>query len=65
VRLGDVVVEVAGERVSGLATLWRGVWRLGPAGTEVSLGLARNGAARQVRIRSADRNDFLKKPPMH
>jgi hypothetical protein len=45
--------------------LWRGVWRLGPAGTEVSLGLARNGTARQVRIRSADRNDFLKKPPMH
>jgi S1-C subfamily serine protease len=65
VRLGDVVVDVAGERVTRLATLWRGVWRLGPAGTEVTLGLTRNGSARQVRIRSADRNDFLKKPPMH
>jgi S1-C subfamily serine protease len=65
VRLGDVVVEVGGERVTGLAALWRSVWRLGPAGTDVPLGLARNGAARQVRIRSADRNDFLKKPRMH
>jgi S1-C subfamily serine protease len=65
VRLGDVVAEVGGERVTGLAALWRRVWRLGPAGTDVPLGLVRNGAARQVRIRSADRNDFLKKPRMH
>ena len=65
VRLGDVVVEVGGERVTGLAALWRSIWRLGPAGTEVPLGLARNGAAKQIRVRSADRNDFLKKPRMH
>jgi S1-C subfamily serine protease len=65
VRLGDVVVEVGGDRVTGLAALWRGVWRLGPAGTDVPLALMRNGAAKQVRVRSADRNDFLKKPSMH
>lgn len=65
VRLGDVVTEVGGERVAGLAALWRGVWRQGPAGAEVPLGLLRNDAAKQVRVRSADRNDFLKKPPLH
>jgi S1-C subfamily serine protease len=65
VRLGDVVTEIGGERVAGLAALWRGVWRHGPAGAEVPLGLLRNGAAKQVRVRSADRNDFLKKPPLH
>lgn len=65
VRLGDVVAEVGGERVAGLAALWRVVWRQGPAGAEVPLGLLRNGAARQVRVRTADRNDFLKKPPLH
>ncbi len=63
--LGDVVAEVGGERVAGLAALWRGVWRHGPAGVEVPLGLARNGAAKQVRVRTADRNAFLKKPPLH
>jgi S1-C subfamily serine protease len=65
VRLGDVVTEIGGERVGGLAALWRGVWRHGPAGAEVPLGLVRNGAAKQVRVRSADRSDFLKKPPLH
>ena len=65
VRLGDVVVEVGGDRVTGLAALWRGVWRLGPAGTDVPLALTRNGAAKQVRVRSADRTDFLKKPSLH
>jgi S1-C subfamily serine protease len=65
VRLGDVVVDVGGARVTGLAALWRGAWRLGPAGTEVPLGLVRDGAAKQVRVHSADRSDFLKKPRMH
>jgi S1-C subfamily serine protease len=65
VRLGDRVLEVGGERVANLAALWRGLWRLGPAGTEVPLALARSGAVKQVRVRSADRNDFLKKPQMH
>jgi hypothetical protein len=31
----------------------------------VAVGLARDGAAKQIRVRSADRNDFLKKPRMH
>jgi S1-C subfamily serine protease len=65
VRLGDVLAEVGGERVTGLAALWRGVWRQGPAGVEVALGLLRNGVPKQVRVQSADRNDFLKKPPLH
>jgi S1-C subfamily serine protease len=65
VRLGDIVLEVAGERVSELAELFRRVWRLGPAGTEVPLTLGRKGTPVRVRIRSADRNDFLKKPQLH
>jgi S1-C subfamily serine protease len=65
VRPGDLVLEVARERVSALADLFRKVWRLGPAGTEVPLTLARDGAPLRVRLRSADRNDFLKKPQLH
>ncbi len=65
VRPGDLVLEVARERVSALADLFRKVWRLGPAGTEVPLTLARDGAPVRVRLRSADRNDFLKKPQLH
>jgi S1-C subfamily serine protease len=65
VQVGDVVTEVAGEKVAGLADLFRKVWKLGPAGTEVPLTLARRGSVQQVRVRSGDRHDFLKKPHVH
>ncbi len=65
VRPGDLVLEVASERASTLADLFRKVWRLGAAGVEVPLTLGREGALVRVRVRSADRNDFLKKPQLH
>jgi S1-C subfamily serine protease len=65
VRPGDLVLEVAGERASTLADLFRKVWRLGAAGVEVPLTLGREGALVRVRVRSADRIDFLKKPQLH
>jgi len=64
-QTGDIVLEVAGERVSGLANLFRKIWRLGAAGVEVPLTLVREGAVSRVRVRSADRQDLLKKPPLH
>ena len=61
---GDAIVAVGDERVVDLADLLRKVWRLGPAGTEIALLLARDGAPVRIRIRSADRGDFLKKPSL-
>jgi S1-C subfamily serine protease len=65
IKRGDVVLEVAGDRVSALAELFRKVWRLGAAGVDVPLTLARKGQILRVNVRSADRNDFLKKPQLH
>ena len=65
VRLGDVVLEVAGEPVSDLADLFRRLWRTGSAGAEVPLTLARGKGTSRVRITSADRDDFLTKPRRH
>ena len=65
VQVGDLVLEVAGERVTGLAQLFRKVWSLGPPGTEVPMTLAREGSIARVKLRSADRGDFLKKPQLH
>ncbi len=64
VRLGDIVIEVAGERASGLADMFRKVWRLGPAGVEVPLTVARASELMRLKLRSADRGDFLKKPQL-
>ena len=65
IRQGDMVLEVAGRRVTSLADLFRGIWALGPAGTEIPLTLARQGSLLNVRLQSIDRNDFLKKPSLH
>jgi S1-C subfamily serine protease len=65
VKVGDIVLEVAGAKPSSLADLWRRIWRLGPVGTEVPLRLARKNGESEMRLRSADRNDFLKKPHLH
>jgi S1-C subfamily serine protease len=65
VKLGDVLLEVAGEPVSDLAELFRKVWRVGPAGSQISMTLARGRNTSQVRVTSADREDFLKKPRRH
>jgi S1-C subfamily serine protease len=64
VRPGDVVIEVAGERVTGLADMFRRVWRLGPAGVEVPLTVARDGGLSRLQVQSADRSKFLKKPQL-
>ena len=65
VRQRDLVLEVAGSRVTVLAELFRKVWSLGPAGTEIPLTLGRDGDLVRARLRSADRNDFLRKPQLH
>jgi len=62
VQHGDAVVAVAGERVGGLADLYRRLWAFGPAGSVIPLTLARSGAPLHVRVQSADRGDSLKKP---
>jgi S1-C subfamily serine protease len=64
-RVGDVVLEAGGERPASLAALWRRVWAAGPAGAIVPLKLARDGKTTEVRVTSADRSDFLKKPHLH
>ena len=64
-RVGDAVLEVAGAKPKNLADLWRKVWDLGPSGAVVPLKLARSGKISEVRITSADRADFLKKPHLH
>lgn len=64
-QIGDLILEVAGSPVSGLAGFFRSVWRLGNAGVEVPLTISRKSEKRIARLRSADRNDFLKKRSLH
>ena len=65
VRVGDIVVEVADRPVAGLAEMFRSIWALGPAGTEIPLTVSRDGDPVKIQVRSADRNEFLKTPSVH
>src|SRR3984957_13706848 len=65
VRLGDIIVEAAGHRVTSLPQFFRTVWNSGAAGVEVALKLMRDGEAVHALLRSANRDDFLKKPLRH
>jgi len=65
VRAGDFVLEVAGHPITTLPELFRSIWGVGPAGTEIPLTVARGQSTSQVRIRSADRNAYLMKPRQH
>jgi len=65
VQVGDIVMEVSGGRVGGLADLFRKIWSIGAAGVEVPLTLVREGAVSRIQVRSADRQDLLKKPALH
>ena len=62
---GDIVIEVAGEQVNDLASTFRAIWAVGPAGAEIPVVVMRDGAPHKLRIASADRSDFLKKPRLH
>jgi S1-C subfamily serine protease len=65
VKVGDVIVDVAGDKPVTLADLWRRVWRTGPPGVEVPIKLFRKDRAVNARILSSDRSAFLKKPHLH
>jgi S1-C subfamily serine protease len=64
-RTGDIVLAVAGNEVSDLASFFRKVWSLGKAGVEVPLTVYRDGRTIEVRVTSGDRNRFLKGPSLH
>lgn len=65
VQVGDVVLEVDDNPVDDLAGMLRSVWSLGEAGVDVPLKVMREGSLVHVRVRSADRGSFLKRPMLH
>lgn len=60
VRRGDVILGIGGDSVSGQSEFYRKLWASGDAGTEVLLHLLRDRVLRRVRVRSADRMDYLR-----
>ena len=63
-RQGDIISEIRDGEVDGLADFYRKVWESGPAGAEIPMRILRGGRDAWLRIKSADRSSFLKRPQM-
>jgi S1-C subfamily serine protease len=61
-RRGDIIAEIRDQEVEGLADLYRKVWTSGPVGTEIPMRVVRDGREKWVRVVTADRGSFLRKP---
>ena len=64
-KRGDLIRHAGGMEITNLADFYRALWAAGPAGSEVTLTIDRDGDVFDVRISSADRRDFLKVPRLH
>jgi S1-C subfamily serine protease len=64
VQPGDVIVSVRDASIEGLADFYRKVWATGSAGVEIPIEVVRDGRAAWLRLASADRRSFLKRPKL-
>ena len=60
---GDVILAMGGEKVRHLNEFYRRLWSSGRPGVDVMLKVMHGTAIRDVRVRSIDRLDFIKKKP--
>ena len=65
IREGDLISHVADQAVSSVAEFYRRLWAFGAAGTDVPLGIMRNGTRLNLTVHSMDRADHFKRPQAH
>jgi S1-C subfamily serine protease len=61
-RQGDVIADIRDGEVASLADFYRKLWDCGAAGAEIPMRILRGGRDAWMRVKSADRRSFLKKP---
>ncbi len=64
-KVGDAIVAVDGQPVSGLADLFRRIWALGDAGVVVPLDIRRGNSSYRAEVDSVDRDRRLRSEPLH
>lgn len=62
---GDVILAVAGEKVTSQTSFYRKLWSLGAAGVDVPLTVYHEGVTFDVTLTSIDRARLLKAPRLH
>lgn len=64
-RSGDILSSVRDASIETLADFYREIWASGVAGAEIPIEIVRDKRSFWVRVKSADRTSFLRKPRMN
>ncbi len=64
-KADDVILAIAGEKITSQAGFYRKLWALGPAGVDVPLTVHHEGVTFDVVLASTDRARLLKAPRLH
>jgi S1-C subfamily serine protease len=62
-RPGDLILSIGGEKVRDLPDFYRKLWATGEPGVEVRLDVLQGADVKDIRVRSIDRLDFLRRKP--
>ena len=63
IEAGDIILALAGEKVEKLDDFYRRIWAAGTPGVELTLKVLKGTEVKEVRIRSMDRFDHIRKKP--
>ena len=64
-RTGDIVRTIDGKEIDSLADMFRRIWAIGSAGTDIPIKVEREGRLFDHKVASADRSSFYKVPRLH
>jgi S1-C subfamily serine protease len=64
-RAGDIVSSVRDASIETLGDLYREIWSCGAAGAEIPIEIVRDKRSFWVRVKSADRTAYLRKPRLN
>lgn len=62
-RAGDIILGLGGRPVKDLEAFYRALWSAGAPGVEVPLRVLQGGEVREIRVKSMDRLDFVRRKP--
>jgi S1-C subfamily serine protease len=62
-RAGDIILGLGGRPVKDLEAFYRALWGAGAPGVEVPLRVMRGEEVREIRVKSMDRLDFVRRKP--
>ena len=62
-KAGDVIVGIGGQPIKGQADFYLRLWKTGEAGAEIAVQVLKGNQVQTHKIKSIDRNRYLRSGP--